>query len=261
MEKEFKLERSLIFLDIEATGLDQQRDKIVEICLIRLNPDASEDNFLERVNPGIAIPPESTAIHGITDADVKDKPHFSDFARRVFEFLGDADLSGYNIIRFDVPMLVHEMERSGLRLDLQGRRVIDTMKIFHRKEPRDLAAAYKFYCGKIHAHAHDALADTQAAKEIFFGELKRYGDLPRDLDALHAFCRQQDERFVDSEGKFSWRYGTAYFNFGKYKGRSLKEVAMIDRDYLWWLSDKSDASLELIEICRTALDGQFPQKG
>ncbi|MBI2070822.1 MAG: 3'-5' exonuclease [Elusimicrobia bacterium] len=254
------LKRPLVFLDLEATGLDTAMDRIVEICLIRVTPDGLDENFTSRINPGIPIPPESTAIHGISDADVRNAPFFKAVAPKVEQFLTDADLGGYNIARFDVPMLANELARAGLSLGAERRRIIDAMKIFHKKESRDLAAAYKFYCRKTLESHHSAQADTAAARDIFFGQLDMYPDLPKDVDALHAFCNALDSRFVDGEGKFSWRHGQAHFNFGKHKGHSLQEVARIDRDYLIWLMEGSGSSPELAAICRNALDGEFPRR-
>ncbi|MEK7287827.1 MAG: 3'-5' exonuclease [Elusimicrobiota bacterium] len=249
----------MIFFDLEATGLDPNTDRIVEICLLKVWPDGREEKLTERVNPGIPMPPEVIAVHGISDDDVRHSPRFHDLAPRVEKFLENADLSGYHITRFDIPLLTKELERAGLRLVLQGRRIIDAMKIFHKKESRDLASAYRFYCGKTMQNHHSAEADVLATKDILWAQLARYDDLPRDWEGLHSFCNSPDARFVDSEGRFTWRYGQAYFNFGKHKGRSLEEIARRDGDYLSWLSTSENSSDELVAIARSALEGVFPK--
>ncbi|MBI4668022.1 MAG: 3'-5' exonuclease [Elusimicrobia bacterium] len=254
------LKRPLVFIDLEATGLDPARDRIIDICLVRLFPDGKEDKLAFLINPGIPIPPESTAIHGIKDEDVRAAPFFKAVAGQIDEFLKDADLAGYNLSRFDIPLLAKELERTGLSLRPETRRVIDAMKIFHKKESRDLAAAYQFYCRKRLEGHHGAQIDAVASKEILFAQLDSYPDLKRDLDFLHSYCNSQDSRFVDGEGKFIWRYGAAFFNFGKHKGRPLEEVARGDRDYIAWLMNGETTSPELAAICRNALDGEFPRK-
>ncbi|MBI4063851.1 MAG: 3'-5' exonuclease [Elusimicrobia bacterium] len=254
------LNRPIVFFDLEATGLDTNTDRIVEIALVRLDPDGKEEVWTQRVNPEISIPPEAAAIHGISDHDVKDAPFFKKIAPRVAELFNGADLAGYNLLKFDIPLLARELERAGLSLRMEARRVVDVMKIFQKKESRDLAAAYQFYCKKKLEGHHGAQADAVAAKDIFLAQMEKYPDLPRDVEGLHGYCTATDARFVDNEGKLFWRYGRAHFSFGKYKSRSLEEIARVDRDYLAWLMEAEKTSPELAAICRNALDGQFPQK-
>lgn len=256
----FQLKKPIVFLDIEATGVDVEHDRIVEICLIKRTPDGRREMLLERVNPGMLIPPEAIAIHGITDAELKDKPLFRALAPKILEFLGDADLCGYNILRFDAHMLANEMARSGLSLGLANRSVIDVMKIYHRLEPRDLSAAYKFYCSRDLKAAHTAQADTEAVEDILAAQLERYPDLPREMTELHEYCNVANPRFVDSTGRFAWRYNQAYFNFGKHRGKSLAQVAGEDRDYMVWLIEQGNLPDDAWAICRASLEGEFPQK-
>lgn len=256
----FILKKPLVFFDLEATGFDPNHDKIVEFCFLKVSPDGHEEVFRERVNPGVAIPPEATKIHGITNDDVKNSPLFKDYANQVMEILDNADLAGFHVTRFDIPILTRELRDSGFHFSVEGRCVIDSLKIFHKKEERNLAAAYNFYCGKELSHAHSAEADTKATFEVFLAQMERYKDLPRDLTQLHDYCNQRDPRFVDSEGKFSWRHNQACFNFGKYRSLSLKEVARKDPQYLLWLSEAQGTSDEVISLCRKALSGQFPTK-
>lgn len=160
-----KLTRPLVFFDLETTGLNVGKDKIVEISLIKVMPDGSETQRTELINPGIHIPEECTAIHGISDNDVKDKPTFEALADDLLQFIGDADLAGFNSNKFDVPLLVEEFLRCGKRFDLRNRYLVDVQNIFHKMEPRNLSAAYKFYCHANLEDAHQASADTFATYE------------------------------------------------------------------------------------------------
>ncbi len=259
MESNLKLERPLVFFDLETTHLDISLARIIEIAMIKLYPDATTESFLTRVNPGIPIPAEATRIHGITNFDVMDKPSFRDIARDIYAVIEHCDLAGYNLIAYDLPILVNEFKRAGIDFSTDGIAIIDVMEIFKKKERRNLAAAYQFYCEKQLNDAHSALKDTQATLEIFQAQLKRYADLPTRVQELHEFCAQRNDRFVDSDKKFFWQNGEACFAFGKYKGMTLKQVAKSDPDYLKWMLT-SDFSDEVRKILRAALNGQFPTK-
>ncbi len=254
------LKRPLVVFDIESTGTDPEQDKIVEICLLRIEPDGSETCLTELVNPGIPIPREATAVHKITDEQVKGKPYFRDIADKVLAILEGADLAGFHLTRFDVPLLSRELREAGCRLNEESRLVIDALKIFHRMERRDLSAAYKFYCGKQLDGAHGASADTKATRDVLMAQLERYPDLPKSMEALHQFCNEADSRFVDKTGRFVWRHGAAHFNFGKHKGKSLSDIARQDKEYLLWCLEGSKFSGEVLEICNKALQGEFPRK-
>ncbi len=254
-----KLERPLVFYDIEATGLDTTRDRIVEIALLKLNPDGSKQTQTYLVHPEMPIPPESTAIHHISDEMVKDSPRFIEIAKPLAEFIGDSDLAGYNILSFDVPMLISEFTRAKVPFEVNGRALIDAMKIFHFKEPRDLSAAYKFYCGKEMSGAHRALNDIEATIDILEGQLNKYVDLPKTAQELSLFCNPVDDRFVDKTRRFIWRNGEAMINFGKHRGRSLREMKSQQPDYLSWIMG-SDFSEEVKNIAKDALQGVFPAK-
>lgn len=230
------LNRPLVFFDLETTGLDMQMDRIVQFAFIRLQVDKQMQEWQELVNPGIPIPPEATQVHHISDAMVADKPPFKDFAPRVQAFIAGCDLAGFNVARFDIPFLQAEMERNGQPLSLAQVRIVDAQSIFHRKEPRDLTAAYRFYCYKELTGAHDALADVRATLEVLDGQLQRYADLPHDVTGLAQFCAPDDDsRFVTPDRKFYWRHREAIFSFGKYRGKSLNWVHQNDPDYLQWL--------------------------
>lgn len=256
-----KLDRPLCVFDLEATGVDAAQDRIVDVCVLRLEPDGRETVFSSLVDPGVPIPPEATAIHKITDEMVRGQPAMKDLAPRLLELFEGADLSGFNAAKFDIPMLAAELRRAGFDWPLAGRRVADSFTIFARKERRDLTAAYRFYCGKDLSGAHRAEADVRAAAEVLFAQVERYPDLPKDMEGLHAFCSQVDPGRVDADGKFVWRNGEAAFAFGnKHKGRTLREVIATDRGYVSWMIEKGNFSVEVVRICRDALEGRFPAR-
>lgn len=254
------LERPIVFFDLETTGVSPVDDRIIDIALLRRDPGGNEEAFSSLVDPGMPIPLESTAIHHITDEMVRGQPSFRDLSPRLLEFIGQADLGGFGVSRFDIPMLVGEFKRAGCAFSLEGRRVVDALQIYHKMEPRNLSAAYRFYCGKTLQGAHRAEADAKAAQEVFFAQLQRYQELPRDMEGLSAFCSLRDSRNVDSEGKFVWRNGQACFNFGKHRALTLQEVARRDPSYLKWLMGTEKATPEMTRICRDALEGRFPVK-
>lgn len=255
-----KLTKPIVFLDLEATGADATRDRIVEISLIRKNLDGSMEERTHRVNPGMRIPAEVIRVHGITNEDVASCPPFRDLAPGLIDFMNGCDLAGFGIQRFDVPMLIEEFRRCSLPFSVDDRCVIDSLVIFHQKEPRDLSAALKYYCGKELVGAHGARADALAAMDVLYAQLDRYSDLPREATELHDFCRRQDERFVDSGRKFYWKDGEAAFNFGKYKGEPLRELVKRQRDYVEWIVNDGKFSQDVVDICWKALRGEFPRK-
>jgi DNA polymerase-3 subunit epsilon len=256
------LTRPLAVFDLETTGIDVERDKIVQIAIIRVEPGGTRRTFESLVNPERPIPPEATHVHGIKDSDVQDAPTFAQIRRDVEEMLAGADLAGYNSVRFDQPLLTHELNRAGSALDFRGVKHLDAMRIFHLKERRDLSAAYKLYCGQELTKAHDALADTTATLEILDAQLAHYPDLPRDVEALHVFCNPDEGKYVDLKRKFVWSdEGEAVFTFGKFQNQSLNAVVADQRGrgYLEWMLGK-DFSEEVKGILREALDGVFPRK-
>lgn len=257
------LARPLVFFDLETTGTDVERDRIVQIGLIRLEAGGARRSWNQLVNPERAIPAEATAVHGIRDEDVRDQPTFAQLRAEVEGWLAGADLGGYNSTRFDLPLLQAELRRAGSALGFDGVRHLDAMSIFHQMERRDLTAAYRFYCGKDLTGAHDALADVTATLEVLDAQLERYAELPRDLDALHRFCNPDEGRFVDRTRKFAWNeQGEAVLTFGKHSGRTLQEVAAgrDTRGFLEWMLGK-DFSAEVKAIVKDALAGTFPRRG
>lgn len=230
-----KLTKPIIFFDLETTGVDVSRDRIVEICLIRLEPDGTRQSINMRLNPERHIPEESSAVHGIYDEDVKDCPTFKDKAemlRRTFE---GCDLAGFNSNRFDIPLLAEEFIRAGVNIDLSLVRRVDVQNIYHKLEQRTLVAAYRFYCDKDLTNAHSAMADTEATLEVLEAQLDHYPDqLQNDIDFLEAFSRR--DNFVDFAGRIAMNEnGEEVFNFGKYKGRLVKEVLKIEPSYYNWM--------------------------
>lgn len=256
------LTRPLVVFDLETTGINVEKDRIVQIALIRVTPDRQRETYETLVNPELPIPPEATAVHGIKDSDVQDQPTFAQIRNDVEAFLADADLAGFNSVNFDLPLLQAELKRSGSEMDFRGIRHLDAMRIFHMMERRDLTAAYKLYCGKDLTGAHNALADTEATLEILDAQVARYEEVPGEVDALHRFCNPDEGKYVDRKRKFIWTdKGEAAFTFGKYQGQSLQEVVADQRGrgYLEWMLGK-DFSEEIKGILRDALDGAFPKK-
>jgi DNA polymerase-3 subunit epsilon len=247
-----KLDRNLIFFDIESTGLNVLRDRIIQLALIRYHQDGSlavEKEYL--INPGIPISPEAMAVHGITAEDVRDKPSFEALAEEIFDFIGDADLAGYNSNRFDVPLLMEEFGRCGIDFDIDRRRTIDVQRIFYKMEPRTLSAAYKFYCGGKLENAHDALEDVRATVAVLDGQLSKYdgedfetndgeiiqAPIKNDVKSLDEFTN--DLNIVDVTQRLKYDHeGTIVFNFGKYMGKSVAEVLTRDKQYYQWMLEK-----------------------
>ncbi|MDY0110902.1 MAG: 3'-5' exonuclease [Candidatus Krumholzibacteria bacterium] len=258
-----QLDRPLVCFDLETTGTDVQRDRIVQIALIRIEPTGQRRSFTSLVNPGVPIPAAATAVHGIRDEDVAAAPSFVQIRPEVERILADADLAGYNFIRFDLPLLEAELARAGATIDLRGRRLIDAMTIFHRQEPRHLQAAVKFYCGQAMDAPHSAQADAEATLQVLDAQLARYPDLPRDAAGLHAFCNRGGDRFVDRTRRFRWNdAGEAVMAFGKHQGTTLRDMATGERrSYLDWMLRDVDFSGEVKSIVRDALNEKYPARG
>jgi DNA polymerase-3 subunit epsilon len=229
------LERPLAFFDLETTGTDVATDRIVEICIIKAMPDGSKVTYLERLNPTIPIPPSSSAIHGITDNDVRHCPSFEYKAEEIFEFLTNCDLAGYNSNRFDIPLLIEEFLRVGDKFDLSDRRFVDVQNIFHKMEQRTLVAAYKFYCDKELVNAHSAEADVTATFEVLEAQLDRYDDLENDIDSLAEFSKA-NRTTVDFAGRIALNEDEVeVFNFGKHKGKKVSDVFSQEPSYYHWM--------------------------
>jgi len=255
--KNLELVRPLAFFDLETTGIDPMTDRIVEICVMRVDPDGEVETRTRRINPERPIPPAATAVHGIRDEDVRDAPTFRQIARGLLEFIGGADLAGFNIHRFDAPLLDREFRDCGMDFALADRRIVDAMTIFHRMEPRDLSAAVRFYLDRDLVGAHAAEADVAATLDILDAQLERYPDLPRSVEELDAWSRSGRPGGVDRSGKFVWKNDEAVFAFGKHQGRSLRRIAGEAPDYLEWILE-SDFPPDTKALVRGALGGSFP---
>lgn len=231
-----KLTRPIVFFDLETTGTNITHDRIVQIAAIKVMPDGQEEVKNKLINPQMPIPAEATAVHKITDSDVADKPTFKQFAASIAEFFEGCDIAGFNSNRFDIPLLDQEFQRAGVAFDISKARFIDVQTIYHKKEPRNLGAAYLFYCDKVleEGVAHNALGDTRATLEVFKAQLDKYQDLPDDVDALSEFASQN--RNVDLAGRLIYDdQHREVINFGKYKGKLAAEVLRNDRGYYGWI--------------------------
>ncbi|TXF86285.1 3'-5' exonuclease [Neolewinella aurantiaca] len=260
------LTNDIVFFDLEATGLNITQDRIVQVGFVKLFADGRPAEELEmKINPDYPVNPEAAAIHGLTNEMLEGEPTFKEVAPQLFDFIGDADLGGYNSNRYDVPLLQEEFYRAGIYLDTSKRRLIDAQQIFYRMEPRTLSAALKFYSGKTMENAHDALADVRATVDIFEGQLKMYAGVDfekedgetiqpfADMDTIAAFC--QDDRFLDATRRLKkGPDGTPQFNFGKYAGQNVAAVFNKDPHYLKWILSK-DFSTEVKALVK-AIDDQ-----
>jgi len=231
---ELNLRRPIAFLDLETTGINVSTDRIVEISVLKISPGGKQEWMSTRVNPEIPIPPKSTAIHGITDADVADAPTFREIAKKLIAFLEGTDLAGYNAIKFDIPVLAEEFLRINMDFNFLKRKYIDVQVIFHKKEQRTLAAAYQFYCNKELENAHSSMADTQATFDVLKAQLDRYGDLENDVEKLAEFSSFNNN--VDFAGRIIYdENGVEIFNFGKHKGKPVERVFIEDPSYYSWM--------------------------
>ena len=255
-----KLDRPLVAFDLETTGVMVDRDRIVEIALVRVEPDGSRRTFRSLVNPEMPIPPAASAVHHITDDDVRDAPVLAALAGEVVAFFDGADLAGFNSARFDAPFLESELRRVGCDVSFAGRRHFDAFAIFRIMEPRTLVAAYKKYCGKDLTDAHSALADVEATIDVLDAQIAHYDEVPDTPAELHAFCNPDEGRFVDRTRKFAWNdAGEAVFAFGKYRDMTIAQVKSENSGYLEWMLGK-DFGDEVMTILRNALEGNFPKR-
>ena len=257
------LKKPLIFFDIESTGLNVIRDRIIQLAMVKYSPGTEEpEEFEILINPGIPISAEAMSVHGITPADVANKPTFPQIGERLFKWIGDADFAGYNSNRFDVPILMEEFARIGLILDMENRSSIDVQRIFYKMEPRTLAAAHRYFCGEGIENAHNAMADVKATINVLDGQLKMYkgkdliqdevenipAPIVNDVKKLHEFTN--DLRVLDATQRLKVDIdGTVVFNFGKYAGKPVGKTLFDDRQYFSWMLNK-EFSHQVKEIIR-----------
>ena len=228
------LSKPICFSDLETTGTNIATDRIVELAILKVFPNGNKESKTWLVNPGVPIPEEASAIHGITDEKVAGEPTFRELAREVYQMIQGCDLAGFNSNRFDIPLLAEELLRAGVDFDMKNAVSVDVQTIFHKMEKRTLAAAYQFYCGKELTDAHSATADTQATYEVLLSQLDRYPELTNNVQELAAFSTHNDT--VDFAG-FIRRdeNGEEVFGFGKHKGRSVHEVLEQEPGYFGWM--------------------------
>ncbi|HBH22952.1 MAG TPA: DNA polymerase III subunit epsilon [Cytophagales bacterium] len=265
------LKSPLAFFDLETTGTIPSKDRIVEVAVLKVHPNGEEEEFHEIINPEIPIPAETSAIHGIYDKDVADKPTFKQIAKNLAKFLEGADLAGYNILKFDVPMLVEEFLRVNVEFDISKKKLIDAQKIFFLMEKRTLSAAYKFYCDKNLDNAHSAMADTKATFEVLKNQLTRYegaevedikgakiGQIENDMEKLHNLTLKN---MVDLAGRMVRNpKGEEIFNFGKHKGKLVSDVLQREPGYYDWMMNGDfplDTKRRLTEIKLKSLGDKF----
>lgn len=248
----FNLDRDLCFFDIEATGLNVIRDRIVQIAIVKyLKKGGDPEELVLLINPGIPISEEAMGVHGITPKDLRNKPTFQQVAQKLFDFIGNSDMAGYNSNRFDLPLLMEEFARVGLEFDMSKRRSLDIQRLFYKMEPRTLRAALRFYCNKELTDAHDALADVNATIDVFRGQLERYegvkvinqegeevdSPIKNDMQVIHDFTN--DLNTIDATQRLKYNSDkVVVFNFGKYVGQSVAEVLTKDKQYYHWILNK-----------------------
>jgi len=260
----FDLKRDIVFFDIESTGLNVLKDRIIQLAMIKHFKDDRPPKELELlINPGpVLISAEAEAVHGITNHDLRNKPTFNQVAEKIFDFIQDCDLGGYNSDRFDIPMLMEEFARVGIELSMEGRTTIDMQRIFYKMEPRTLKAAYKYYCGQNMENAHDAMADVRATVEVLKGQIEKYKGvdyedsdgnitptpITRSIKEISEFTT--DVNVVDVTNRFKYgNNGVIVFNFGKYIGKPAAELLFKDKQYLNWILQK-DFSTQVKQIAK-----------
>ena len=252
------LTRPIVFIDIETTGLDaRDGHRILEICLIKINPDGTEETLSSLINPAMQIPLEATKIHGITNDDVKGKPTFNELAPKIISFIDNCDLAGFGT-KFDLEFLNSEFRKAGVNYSEEERTILDVQRIFHTLEPRDLSAAHLKYLGRPLENAHRADKDVRATIDVLEAQLKKHDDLPKEVNGLHEFYNPRDPAWIDKEGKFIWIGEKVAINFGPHKGQTLNFMCESEKGFLQWMLTK-DFSKEAKDIVRDALSGKFPE--
>lgn len=249
-----ELERPLAFFDLETTGTRIGKDRIVQVGIVRLMPDGARTSYQTLVNPQMPIPAEATAVHGITDLDVAMAPTLDAVAKEILKELEGCDLAGFNVLRFDVPFLAEELYRVGVEWDHASLRIVDVQRIYHQMEPRNLSAALKFYCGRDHEGAHDALADVEATADVLLAQLERYPDKLQGTTDFLGELSGDRKRSPDAAGKLKFDdNGNICLTFGKYNGWTLENIGRNDPGYLQWLMTKAELPGSTLAVMRNAL--------
>tara|TARA_Y100000589_G_scaffold80816_1_gene74702 strand:- start:64692 stop:65516 length:825 start_codon:yes stop_codon:yes gene_type:complete len=233
-----KLKKNIIILDIEATGLDVVNDRIVEIGIIKISTDGKKSEFHKRINPEKKIPLEISKIHGIYNKDIENEPTFKDIVPELEKFIEKSDIVGYNSNKFDLPILAEELIRANSIIDLSNSKHIDVQNIFHKMEERTLVAAYNFYCNKKLENAHSAIADANATYEILNAQISRYDEIKNDVNFLANFSNYENVTRIDFAGRLAInKEGIEIYNFGKHKGKSIKEISISEPSYYGWIME------------------------
>jgi len=240
-----KINKPLVFFDIESTGLDITKDKIIEITILKLSISGRKNSFTFRINPEIPIPSENSKIHGIYDKDVKNSPSFKKVGNKIKKLLYKCDLVGFNILKFDLPILIEEFKNNKISFSINNINIIDVQKLYHLMEKRNLSSAYKFYCNKTLKNSHSSFSDTMATYEIFLNQLKKYdnqevfdlkgnkmGKISKNLNKINNTL---NNNMIDLEGRFIMDNDDPVFNFGKYKGKKIKEILKKNPGYFNWI--------------------------
>lgn len=247
MKLELNLDRPLVVFDIESTGVNARQDRIIELAAIRVEPDGTETEKCWLLNPGVKIPPETTAIHGITDDIVANCPAFADVADEIEAFFRGCDLSGFNADRFDIPCLEEEFARTGRNFAAGDRRHVDVQRIYHKREPRDLSAAVRFYCGRDHAGAHGAEADARATLDVLKAQFAKYPDLPKTTAEMDEYLVPRDPLNADRRGLLRWVSGELCVNFGQKRGTRLRDLFVHEKNWLkWFVKGNFEADARMI---------------
>lgn len=248
------LERPLAIFDLETTGTNVTKDRIVEISILKVEPNGDENTFTKRVNPEMDIPKETSEIHGIYQADIENEKTFKELAPEVAEFIGNADLAGFNSNKFDIPVLMEEFLRAEYKFDMHDRRFVDVQNIFHKMEQRTLVAAYKFYCDKDLTNAHSAEADVIATYEVLKAQVARYENLENDIKFLSTFSKQGNNEVVDFAGRIAKnKEGEIIYNFGKHKNKTVEFVANNEPGYYGWFLN-SDFPLYTKQVLKEEME-------
>ncbi len=238
-----QLQKPIVFFDLEATGLNIAKDRIVETGIIKVYPSGEKESYVKRINPTIPIPVEVSEIHGIYDIDIINAPTFKDLGEEIANFIGNADLAGYNSNRFDIPLLLEEFYRAGIDFDIDARKTVDVQNIFYKMEQRTLSAAYKFYCEKEIENAHSAEADITATLEVLEAQLDRYDELENNIDFLSEFSTMGNKTLDFAQRIALDENENPVINFGKHKGKLVTEVFKQEPGYYGWIMN-ADFSFE-----------------
>lgn len=253
-----QLSRPIAFIDLETTGVNISIDRIVEIAIVKINPDGTRQVKRKLINPLMPIPKASSDVHGITDDMVKDAPTFKQAANEIKQFIDNCDLGGYNSNRFDIPMLLEEFLRAGLEFSVDGRKLVDAQKVFHMMEQRTLSAAYKFYCQKVLEGAHSAEVDAQATWEVLEAQVERYPQIGNTVESIVKFTGEDD--IVDFARRFVKENGVEIFNFGKHKGKPVTQVLKEEPQYYDWMM-KGDFPMNTKQKLTEILNRTLLKKG